>query len=450
MYKIITNSFNFREPSLKIYRKKFLHKEAEETADYLRNIKSESGKTKLLALFLGAGEWYSSNKNGDYFPEKVLRKYYKTFKEHGHVYRHHVNKDPKKKYGDIEFVTYNEKMHRVEGVMVLDNEKNQDILKRIDSGEDIPVSMACKVSHDICSYCGNKSKTLDDYCEHLKFEMNDIKASGLKVYAINPDPVFFDISIVSRPADVTAYVFKKVAHRGVPLSSFFGEKKYKKKCIEKTAKNDILKKLASIEKKVEGLITGKFKNESILSSLAKTKLPDMPENVFKKLKTLSFDDKLSFFNDNNIFLTIKDFLSLLGKTDLLEEVKQILPGIFSRLDTGDVMEMKTPEKQLKIKDIEITKGGIPKEKILTPGTAKNIISVNIRKPPRIQIRMQKGDNSSAISISSVSGGMTIKKIASLKKEAKILSNIYASYKINYANKFNDKLLNSLLVTNNYI
>jgi hypothetical protein len=198
------------------------------------------------------------------------------------------------------------------------------------------------------------------------------------------------------------------------------------------------------------LITGKFKNESILSSLAKTKLPDMPENVFKKLKTLSFDDKLSFFNDNNIFLTIKDFLSLLGKTDLLEEVKQILPGIFSRLDTGDVMEMKTPEKQLKIKDIEITKGGIPKEKILTPGTAKNIISVNIRKPPRIQIRMQKGDNSSAISISSVSGGMTIKKIASLKKEAKILSNIYASYKINYANKFNDKLLNSLLVTNNYI
>ena len=63
--------------------------------DFLSNIKEEDGRTKLLALFLGAHEFYGSNKNGDSFLKQDLIEYHPTFKKFGKVYRHHKNKNPK-------------------------------------------------------------------------------------------------------------------------------------------------------------------------------------------------------------------------------------------------------------------------------------------------------------------------------------------------------------------
>lgn len=79
-----------------------------------QSLKPKAGKFYLHINAMGAGEYYGSNRNADYFPEQMLKDYHKTFEETGFVYRHHVNKDPAKSMGKVIFSIYNERMHRVE------------------------------------------------------------------------------------------------------------------------------------------------------------------------------------------------------------------------------------------------------------------------------------------------------------------------------------------------
>ena len=123
---------------------------------------------------MSAGEFYGSNRNGDYFPEGALKEYHKTFEALGHVYRHHVNKDPKKSMGRVMFSHYNPEMHRVELILELDRKKSEDILTRLDKGDLPAVSMGCRVPWDECSICGNRAKTRKEYCDHLTKSMNKV------------------------------------------------------------------------------------------------------------------------------------------------------------------------------------------------------------------------------------------------------------------------------------
>lgn len=75
----------------------------------------------------------------------------------------------------------------------------------------------CRVSHDVCLACGNKARTRDEYCdEHTckyggaKRNMCKVAEDGTIIGVDNPDPRFFDISRVRRPADRTAYVFGQI------------------------------------------------------------------------------------------------------------------------------------------------------------------------------------------------------------------------------------------------
>lgn len=211
MIKYIDNSWSFEGPSMRILtRKEPIIKRASWYASY----KSEPGYTYVSALFLGANEFYGPNKNGDGFPEQELVNKHKTFLN-GHHFKHHKNDDPKKSYGTVDAVYYNPDMHRVEGIIKIDNDKSPDMISKIERGEHVPLSMACKVQYDVCSICGKKSTTVKDYCDHLKNHMCEILDDGRQVYAINPNPDFFDISEVIRGADPTACVFRKVA--SVPL-----------------------------------------------------------------------------------------------------------------------------------------------------------------------------------------------------------------------------------------
>ena len=183
-----------------------------ELAERIKTLKPKDGKSFLLINALTSGEHYSSNMNGDYFPEDALKKFHKTFETHGHSYKHHVNKDPQKASGKVIFSAYNSKMHRVEIIVELDNSKAKDILSRIDSGDQVRTSMGCSLPADECSVCGKKSKKVADYCSHLKTSMNKILPDGTKIYAINKDNLkFFDISFVTIPADKTSAVMKKLA-----------------------------------------------------------------------------------------------------------------------------------------------------------------------------------------------------------------------------------------------
>lgn len=172
--------------------------------------KAPVGQTYLMVVALGAGEYWGDNRNGDYFLEKDLKANYKEFLN-GHIFRQHNNKNPKDKIGDVLAAGYNDKMHRVELIISIHKNLDPEIYARVQAGDLLEVSMGTRVAYDVCSICGHKSKTRDEYCNHLKYQMGEILEDGRKVFAINPDPKFFDCSVVRVAADPTARGLMKVA-----------------------------------------------------------------------------------------------------------------------------------------------------------------------------------------------------------------------------------------------
>jgi 5-hydroxyisourate hydrolase-like protein (transthyretin family) len=198
---------------------------SDELKKFAETVTAQDGKLYLIINALGAGEYYGSNNNGDYFPEAGLKQHCHTF-YNAYPYKHHVNKDPKRAYGRIIFVHYNPRMHRVELVTEIDREKNPEMAEKVDKGEFPETSMGCKCPYDICSVCGHKAAKVSDYCTHLRGQMNQVLPGGKKVFAITPVPNFFDISEVFRGADRTSRVLKKVAHEGAEPSAVAGEQFY--------------------------------------------------------------------------------------------------------------------------------------------------------------------------------------------------------------------------------
>lgn len=208
-------------------------KHASEALDYIKNVSPEPGHTLLLLLALGGSETYGPNRNGDGFPEhpvpargkvasagrkwhvppgEELTKHYQSFEKNpAHAFKHHANRDPAKASGEVKKAFWNPRMHRVELLAKIANDKDPEWVQRTNDGEFVPVSMGCRIKRDVCSICGNEAPTRADYCDHAKYAMNTILPDGQKVYVHNPSPDFFDISRVFRPADRTGYTLKKVA-----------------------------------------------------------------------------------------------------------------------------------------------------------------------------------------------------------------------------------------------
>lgn len=196
---------------------------SDKLAQAIESLRREPGHAYVLVNAMGAGEYWSSNRNGDYWPEGGLKhagdEYgYETFLS-GHNFVHHQNKDPKRAVGTVKCAYYNDRMHRVELLIDTDLEKlraaDPDLHEKVAAGEPVDVSMGSKCDYDICSICSNKAATRAEYCSHLKTAMNQILADGRKVYAYTPHPRFFDISYVTKGADVTAkalhYLDKKAS-----------------------------------------------------------------------------------------------------------------------------------------------------------------------------------------------------------------------------------------------
>ena len=177
---------------------------------------------------------HNSNKNGDYFNEwsllgdtippdvqEFIRDKglpipaewgYKTFERYAYPYKHHDNDDPAKSCGErVCCADYNHKMHRVELIVFIRGDKAPDVIRKIDAGDPVAFSMGARLPFDVCSICRKPARRKDEYCDHLKSMLNYVFPDGRKVFAYNYFPRFFDISIVTVPADRSAYSLKKVA-----------------------------------------------------------------------------------------------------------------------------------------------------------------------------------------------------------------------------------------------
>jgi hypothetical protein len=193
------------------YRQDLLPK----VAEFISKLRPGVDTRHVLVNALGAGEYYGSNRNGDFFAETALSP---VHEEHGHktflkagLFRHHANRDISKSSGKVEVSEYNPHMHRVELILRFEREKDPDVFEMIDGGQLFPLSMGCRVKKDVCSVCGHESKTTSDYCDHLMNMMNEILDDGRRVCALNPEPKFFDISRVLVGADKTARSYGKLA-----------------------------------------------------------------------------------------------------------------------------------------------------------------------------------------------------------------------------------------------
>ena len=308
---------------------------AGEVARYLDNLEREKGHIYALINALTAGEYYGPNRNGDFFPEEALKKYHDTFVQYGHVYKHHVNKDPEKSMGKVIFSCYNDDMKRVELVVKLkvDHADVQKIIEALISGgpAKVKTSMACKVPMDFCSITGKAAKTRDQYSDFLKYQMNKILPDGRRVYAINKTPRFFDISLVTIPAD--------------PVSSFMvpiGLEQY----LTKTASS----KEAQIEKEVdtEGELDFLSADPKELILLSQKRFSD-PQ--LKKLAEFPLNETLSTFLALRVMPVKEDFQKLAlynkGMHKLAEELEEnntyfstenISPQVIDNIDENHVNE----------------------------------------------------------------------------------------------------------------
>lgn len=311
-------------------------KHASEALDYIKSVSPEPGKTHMLVLALGSEEAYGPNRNGDGFPERPvpaktkhaahdgrkwwvapgeeLTKHYQSFETNpAHAFLHHQNKDPKKASGYVKKAFWNPKMHRVELLIVVDNQKDPEWVQRVNDGDFPAVSMGCRIKYDVCSRCGNVAPTRAQYCDHVRNEMNQVNADGTKNYVHNPSPNFFDISRVFRPADRTGYTLKKVAYAyELRSSAEMGE-----------AADAVADKAAAIRKvsDIEKIIKGTPVASSSLSSdeqklirqfkdYAGTRLASTPEIPLSAFAGHPLAEALATLASMNVSMTGPEFVRL--------------------------------------------------------------------------------------------------------------------------------------------
>jgi hypothetical protein len=345
MIKLLENSFDFGEPAFQILdpRRPLVKSASSEIQDYCKTIKSEAGRTQLLVLAMGSGETYGANRNGDFFPEQELINNHHTFEKYAKWYKHHQNKDPNKSYGNVKKSFYNNAMKRVELLCSIDNAKNPELVKRANLGEDIPVSMSCRVPFDVCSICDHKARTLSEYCGHLKSAMTQIMPDGRQVFAINPNPTFFDISEVFKPADRIAYVLEKVAHLNVKsaaqlaLEAGLKDSDFwvptEKSSEELIRKRAWLKKLSEIEKEIEAVAEKpqpETPREKVISEEAPKALAVTEEMPHSCDVEGGLPELLGGTADRGVMLSPEEFSQEVSGGEC-PGMRDLLPGIFSHL-----------------------------------------------------------------------------------------------------------------------
>lgn len=192
--------------------------------NYIQNAKPIENLIQVLLTALGGYPVWPQNVNGDRFLIPSLEHEgddygYQTFLSNANYFTHHVNSDPALAKGKVLAAVWNDKAKRVELIVGIDPSKDPDAASEIDSGSNLCFSMGAKLPFDVCSVCGNKARTRLEYCDHLRYQMNQMDPiTGLLVGALNPQPKFFDISRVLIPADKTAYMWEKVASAASPIS----------------------------------------------------------------------------------------------------------------------------------------------------------------------------------------------------------------------------------------
>lgn len=323
---------------------------ADEILEFTKNMEKKDDKFYLHINAMGAGEYYGSNRNGDYFPEDNLIQWHKTFETSpAHVFRHHVNKDPSIAIGKVIHSYYNLRMHRVELIAEVDKKLGAAEYAAIERGQFPMTSMACNTPYDVCSICNNKAHTRSEYCSHLATQLNKTLPDGRRVMSLNVGPLkFFDISVVIRPADITSSVLQKVAsNNDMPYVgsaeaaendgvTYGNEKKasIKKSAVEKAA--DLIKEIPGEIDDASDSLTSIMKN-----------IQDPDDGILETLRDYPLEDIIKTFAYLGINPSLKFFIKILAGKHVGEREDEIADAAIGALgaygvdaipqDSGDMI-----------------------------------------------------------------------------------------------------------------
>lgn len=332
MYKLIDidSEFFHEEPVIQILnfdRRNSLVKIAADSriSEYASSITPDSNRIYVHILAMGAGEYFGANRNGDYFPEENLKLWHHTFcTSPAHIFKHHVNKDPNLAIGQVVFSIYNDRMHRVELIAWIDKQRGRDVVEKIERGEFPATSMACHTPFDTCSVCGNRARSRNEYCSHLRNELGKIHPDGTKTMAINDGPLkFFDMSSVFRPADVISSVLQKVAHTNLYPVMGSAEAAQLMGLQEKTAS---IKKLSELIKEIEGQVVG---HDSSFERML-DKVQDPSDKVLGVLEAFELHNVIHALAELGISPSVEFFAKLIGQKltgESAEGIEHLVRGL---------------------------------------------------------------------------------------------------------------------------
>lgn len=316
----------------------WLKKSAAVLTKELSEIRPEKDMSFVHLIALGDQETYGMNRNGDGFPKEANEKYHDTFVKYAKWFHNHKNKPARgdKVYGIVKCSAYNPTMRRVELIVGINEKDDPDSIEKLARGEDIPVSMACKVPYDVCSVCGNKAKTAAEYCKHIKEACTQMTKEGKQIGMVNTKPTFFDISKVRRNADRIAFSLRKVAHTGpvlgVDMAAMYqiAEPTFLVKDATYHRRLALLQKLAKLEKQIDGEIKANPSMRLVADGLNKPVEEDLAKIPEAKLKAV-----LGKLASDNVTLPMPDFFRMVMGSrfneieDDLPSAQAQLPGVFS-------------------------------------------------------------------------------------------------------------------------
>lgn len=354
MIKVVSPSaFDFDQPVMSLMHvhskgvdRSWLQKSAAVLTKEMSELKPEKDVTFVHVIALGDQEAYGVNRNGDGFPKSANEKHHHTFVKHAKWFHNHKNKPHlgHPDYGFVKLSAYNPDMHRVELVVGIDEKKDPDSIQKLASGQDIPVSMACRVPWDECTICKNHARKPDEYCVHIKEAVTQFTNDGRQIGMINYEPDFFDISKVRRNADRIAFSLRKVAGvedvvLGTELARQWGITGPDDlvKDAKLRSRIDLLRKLAAMEKEIDGEIKADPNMQSIADSIQ-----DLPENC-GTVPQEQLGGLLREFANARVSLPLEDFLKLV-MGDRYGEVESDVPSARAALPCVFSEALDNPEE----------------------------------------------------------------------------------------------------------
>ena len=327
----------------------------------LDNVKFAKDEVPVHLIAIGATEDYGPNRNGDGFKRACCEKYHDTFVKYARFYRDHLNKNPAKSYGLVKASAYHEPMRRIELVAALNAtkeaaERNGGLLadkelEKLARGDDIGVSMACTIPFDVCSHCGNKARTRAEYCDDsdngghckaggLKHNLGKVAYDGSVLHADNPNPRFFDISHVFRPADRIAYIsgtLSKAASSeivsGAELAERMGISAPADLNIDSGVSAQVRAQLIALEKLAAAEQLAVSDRIWAHVALAESPVVQPPLSAYE-FENIKIAEAVRALSDVGVILSLKDFLTFTVKSaaeELVRAVGTALPGVFTKI-----------------------------------------------------------------------------------------------------------------------